>query len=282
MPFLDRFDVVRPAEESRYTRFVIDGQLVGLTQPDFAKALLSVGSVFRLEGRDLVLDDQVKGFQARTKAVRDVLLSLRDQGLVPDWRGEDYAVLPRWGAEPFLAVERAAAGLFGFRAYGVHLNGLVKKDSGLFMWIGKRAKDKAVAPGKLDQLVAGGQPFGLSIMENLVKECAEEANMPEALARQAQSVGAITYRTEYQPLGLRWDTLFTFDIFLDDDFTPENTDGELESFSLMAIDDVIALVRDTDDFKFNCSLVIIDFLIRWGYIGPEEPDYLKIIDALHG
>ena len=35
-----------------------------------------------------------------------------------------------------------------------------------------------------------------------------------------------------------------------------------------------------DDFKFNVALVIIDFLIRRGVIGPERPDYPALAHGL--
>jgi hypothetical protein len=40
------------------------------------------------------------------------------------------------------------------------------------------------------------------------------------------------------------------------------------------------LVRTSDAFKFNCSLVVIDFLIRNGLIGPEHPEYLDLAAGL--
>jgi hypothetical protein len=46
------------------------------------------------------------------------------------------------------------------------------------------------------------------------------------------------------------------------------------------MDQVIERVRETDDFKPNCSLVIIDFLVRRGLIDPESPDYLAIVNGL--
>jgi hypothetical protein len=49
----------------------------------------------------------------------------------------------------------------------------------------------------------------------------------------------------------------------------------------MPIDEVAAIVRDTEQFKFNCNLVIIDFLVRHGLIGPDEPDYVAIAQGLH-
>jgi hypothetical protein len=39
-------------------------------------------------------------------------------------------------------------------------------------------------------------------------------------------------------------------------------------------------VRDSDAFKLNCNLVIIDFLIRHGLLPQEDPDYLPILQGL--
>ena len=39
-------------------------------------------------------------------------------------------------------------------------------------------------------------------------------------------------------------------------------------------------MRDGFEFKFNCNLVIIDFLVRHGFITPEEPDYMAIVAGL--
>lgn len=40
---------------------------------------------------------------------------------------------------------------------------------------------------------AGGLPSGMPIKECLVKECAEEASIPECIARRAVPAGAIRY-----------------------------------------------------------------------------------------
>jgi len=39
-------------------------------------------------------------------------------------------------------------------------------------------------------------------------------------------------------------------------------------------------VRDTDDFKFNVNLVIIDFALRHGLVAPDDPDYLDLVTGL--
>ena len=42
-----------------------------------------------------------------------------------------------------------------------------------------------------DHIVAGGQPYGISPFDNVIKECEEEASIPLELARLAKSVGTI-------------------------------------------------------------------------------------------
>ena len=50
---------------------------------------------------------------------------------------------------------------------------------------------------------------------------------------------------------------------------PKPCDDEVESFQLLDVVDVIALMRQ-GKFKPNCSLVLIDFLIRHGLVTAEN------------
>ena len=121
--------------------------------------------------------------------------------------------------------------------------------------------------------------MGLSLMENVIKESAEEAGMAAALARRARPVGFVSYITERSE-GLRNDICFAFDIALPDSFVPHNTDGEIEYFSLWPIAEVQKRMAETDDFKFNVALVNIDFLIRHGHLSPDEPGYVDLVEGL--
>jgi hypothetical protein len=114
---------------------------------------------------------------------------------------------------------------------------------------------------------------------NLVKECAEEAGIPAELVARAVAGGAISYCTERKE-GLRRDVEFVFDLDLPENFVPVPVDGEVEAFELWPMPRVIETVRDTDDFKFNCSLVVIDYLIRTGRIEPDHPDYVDLLTGL--
>ena len=58
---------------------------------------------------------------------------------------------------------------------------------------------------------------------------------------------------------------------------PPAQDGEVEAFELKPIGEVARLVSETQEFKPNCALVIIDFMIRHGVITPEQPGYAKLV-----
>jgi len=115
--------------------------------------------------------------------------------------------------------------------------------------------------------------------DNLKKECYEEAGMSETLAVKAKEVGLISYKYDYERGG-KEDIIYCYDIELSEDFVPHCTDGEVEEFYLMPIEEVADIVKNTNEFKVNCNLVIIDFLVRHGYIGVEDEDYVEIVRSL--
>jgi 8-oxo-dGTP pyrophosphatase MutT (NUDIX family) len=280
MSFLDHIRACNQRDLTAFRPFHVDGGLAGYVRQDMAEAIRAADSVFRVTRDEVALSANLRTFEQRTAAVEGVLKCLEHSGIMPPWRGEPYAVTIAPGGPALFAIERAAVALFGIRAYGVHLNGYVRKGGRLFLWIGRRSRTKQTYPGMLDNAVAGGLPYGLTARECLVKECGEEAGIPPAWADTAPCAGAITY-TGTMPEGLRRDVLYCYDLDLPPDFRPECQDGELEEFMLMPVEEVAAIVRDTVEFKFNCNLVIIDFLVRHGLIGPDAPDYLAIVKGLH-
>jgi hypothetical protein len=48
----------------------------------------------------------------------------------------------------------------------------------------------------------------------------------------------------------------------------------------MPVDELMDIVGRTDEFKFNCNLVLIDFFIRHGRLTPDHPDYVEIVRGL--
>lgn len=184
------------------------------------------------------------------------------------WRDEPFSVRAHPDRPELARLDRGALPYLGVWSEGVHVNGLVLRSDGPWLWVAERAADKSLDPGKLDHLVAGGIPAGLSPWETLGKEAAEEAAIPSALARQAVAVGRISYAME-RPEGLRRDRLHCYDLWLPEDFSPRPADGEVAGFALWPLPRVLSELRGTDRFKFNVALVLIDLFLRLGLIDPE-------------
>lgn len=273
-----------------YAPVRFQGTTVGYVDRTFAVDHLErFPDVFVCDGGEVRLQqclEDMKDLEERSCAVQQALLRLRDEGVITGWRDELYPVLTSFEAPPVLLMERAASVYFGIKAYGVHVNGYVEReDGGMDMWVARRAKSKPTWPGRLDHIVAGGQPHGISPTDNVVKECGEEAGIAKELAEKAVPVGAVSYCSEYS-YGLKRDVLFCYDLKLPDEFVPVAVDGEVDDFCRMPVERVVDVVKrrveehGNDTYKDNCNLVVIDFLVRHGFIGPETPDYLDIIRGL--
>ncbi|KAJ2542345.1 hypothetical protein EV175_006066 [Coemansia sp. RSA 1933] len=211
-----------------------------------------------------------------TLCARDAWPTLRK------WRNELYPICCGIPNSPLARIERAASTNFGIHAFGIHLNGIVRSpdDGKVKMWIAKRAATKQTFPGYLDNTVAGGIGNGDSVFDTVVKECAEEAGIPADIASRAQSCGVIQYMMLTE-LGLQPETQYVFDLELPIDVIPKPNDGEVEGFYLWTMDEVLEKVR-AGQFKPNCAVCVVDFMIRHGFLTAEnEPDYLEIIDNMH-
>ena len=103
--------------------------------------------------------------------------------------------------------------------------------------------------------------------------------MPESIAVRAVAVGEVGYRRE-TARGLRSDTLFCYDLELPADFEPRCNDGEVAGFELLPLAEVARIVRESDEFKPNCNLVVIDFLLRHGFIACGHPERAALGAAL--
>ncbi len=262
-----------------YLDFVIEDTVVGAVHRSRLPLLQAHPDVFHVDGACVTLDPRLDTPAARTEAVAAVLRAWRDADMFPAWRDELYRVSTAFDAPPLMALERAAAPLFGVLRYGAHLNGMVRQNGHLHLWVARRSPNKPEHPGKLDHLVAGGIPAGLNAWEVIIKECHEEANIPPELAQCARPVSLISYLKDADGCRYR-DLIFIYDLELPETFIPQNTDGEVAEFYLWPIEQVIETMSTTADFKMNNNLVIIDLLLRHGYVGPDDPHYAVIAQRL--
>lgn len=276
-----RINSFRP---ENFVPFVVAGQSVGRIRRDNLALLRDWPEVFEIDGNDAVrLAPQLDTYENRTQAVAEVVAGLERRGAFTyAAMNERYPVLTGWGSPSLFEMERNATIFFGLPVFGVHINGYFYEKGALRMWLQKRAKKLRAWPGLYDQMAAGGQPVGIPVFENMIKELAEEALLPREVSQQAVPAGTVSY-AEAMREGVRIDTLFVFDLDLPDGIEPRPDFDEVEAFESFDAKILLARLKNPDDgaFKPNAALVAVDFLIRHGLITADnEPDYCKIIKTL--
>ena len=96
-----------------------------------------------------------------------------------------------------------------------------------------------------------------------------------------KQVGSLSFLNEYQGR-MHPETVFVFDLELPETFSPGNTDGEVESFTLVPVEEVRSLICSEESFKITSSPAALDWLIRNGIVTPEtDPDYPAILENIH-
>ena len=255
--------------------FYVKEHAVGWLRPSFADRLRRWPHVFEVGEAYVHLKAKPDTPAGRTEAIAEVIKELARDGVVTGWRDELVSITTAYGQPELLRIERAASRHFGIMAYGAHLNGFVRRGGMAHVWIARRSPDKSVDPDKLDNLVGGRISAGMSVDETLRKESWEEAGMSPALLAGLNCTGAV--RVEYSvPEGLHREILFVHDLYLPDDFKPQNQDGEVSEIRCLAVEDVMASIL-AGEFTLDAGVVMIDGLLRLGAVLPEDAQYLDLL-----
>jgi len=279
--FLDHVARCNNADLRQFEPWFIGRERAGFIHREFAPVLAAKPELFGHTRQGWHLAASLDQPTKRSAAMRAFLQELHAQGHFKGlWREEAYPVTWEFGRPALMTMERAAVPWFGVRAWGPHMTGYVAKSDGLHIWVPRRSFTKPTFPGELDNTVAGGQPAGIGLLDNLIKECGEEAAIPPELARQAKAVGYIAYWNQ-SGAQLKPDIMTCFELELPESFTPSAHDGEVDSFELWPVARVFETVRDTTAFKYNCNLVLIDFFIRHGMIAADDRDFFALVAGLH-
>ncbi|WVQ91377.1 hypothetical protein IAS59_005175 [Cryptococcus gattii] len=246
-----------------------------------------------------------KGKKGRTECVSRILNRWRVEGKFPKamklWMDEMFPIYaspkssifdtPESAArEPFgniaFDMERAGVPLFGCQAFGIHLTAYEGQGENMKVWIPRRSANRYRSPLKYDSSVAGGLPAGHTPTQGLIKECEEEAGWPERLIKKyARSAGIVTY-FEVNEQHILPNAEYTFDLPLpprdsSDYALPKPNDDEVDSFELLPVQRLTEALRD-GEFKPSSAIVTIDFLIRHGFVSPEnEPNYEEVVGRWH-
>ncbi|QJR16057.1 NUDIX hydrolase [Usitatibacter palustris] len=258
--------------------FYVREHAVGWLRPSFVEELRRWPHVFEISASWVALQANPDTVTGRTQVLGEVTRILANEGQIRGWRDELVSISHHYAAPELLRIERAATRHFGMVAYGAHLNGYVRRKGMAHAWISRRATSKAIDPGKLDNLVGGRIAAGSTVDETIRKEAWEEAGIAPALLEDLNCIGAI--RVEYTvPEGLHREVLFVHDLWLPEDFTPRNQDGEVGEIQCFKFEEVLDAVL-CGDFSLDAGAVMIDGMIRQGIPLPEDTQYLDLVRLL--
>ncbi|XP_053602269.1 uncharacterized protein LOC128670546 [Plodia interpunctella] len=264
--------------------FLVTGRQVGLIRSDVMKHLQRFPEVFSINDKYVELNPAFRDYEERTSKVAEILNKLRIENEIcalKGWRNECFEVSTPFYHESLLEMDRSAICLFGIRNYGVSVNGYLQHPTkGLCIWLQQRSFTKETWPGKWDCFVSGGLAVGYGILETTIKEAAEEASVQGELVKKLVPSGCVSFFFESER-GLFPNTEYVYDLELPIDFTPRNADGEVQTFELLTAEECVQRAL-SPQFKTTGAPVLMDFLIRKGYINPEnEPNYRYLVELLH-
>jgi 8-oxo-dGTP pyrophosphatase MutT (NUDIX family) len=274
----DRLGAALPPPRKHYRPLLLEHHVGGWLDDARAARLAAFAEVFDVRDDSVTFVDGIDTAPARTAALERVARALAAEGCLTTWRDERYAVAPEFGLPPWFLLERAAARYFGVHTFAAHVNGLVRGDDEVRMWIARRSPTKAIDPAMLDNLVGGGIAAGQSVAATVIKEAWEEAGIVAGAAALAQPAGAVHIHRE-QPDGLQREAIFIHDLWLPADFVPLSQDGEVVDHRLVTLADAAHLIGNEecpDVVTADASVVILDCLLRHGAIAPDAPSYLQL------
>lgn len=253
---------------------------VGWLKSSFAEELNTWPELFSVRPRGVGVIGEFSSADQRSAALGEAVEALASAGYIQGWRNEQVEAAEYFGAEPRFHIERAASRYFGITVYGAHLNGLAVRGQQPHMWLARRAAGKDIDPGLLDNLAGGRVTRGHSPFGTLVKEAWEEAGIAEEVAKQAKSAGATRTCHEVER-GLHHEIVFVHDLILPVEFSPQNQDQEVSEFRCAPIGEVIHMLDAApEQFTTDAVMVILDCLVRRGYLTPARADFLDLVRTL--
>jgi len=208
---------------------------------------------------------------ARDARLAQIHARLHARGLIRGWRDEAYPLRDRRGGEHG-TIERAASRFWGMLTFGAHCNGYVADATGrpTHLWIARRSASKSTDPGRLDNLIGGGVPFGQSPREAVVREGWEEAGLAPAQMAGLVEGGRVDLDCDV-PEGRQHERLHVFDLRLPAGLVPRNVDGEVDEHRLMPVAEALARAA-TGELTTDAALATLDFALRHRLVEPVAPE----------
>lgn len=255
-----RAEADRPPRRPRWPLWAGES-LIGSVEPDFLEA---VQSHCRLDGQSVLQRAQrgdVRGWQVLgepTAALAQLALALRDAGLAHAWRDEQLAVTDAQG-QRIASIERAVVRPLGIPTRAVHLVGHGAQQR---IWAQQRAFSKPNDPGLWDTLMGGMIAAADTLATALTRETWEEAGLQLERLRQVEYGGCVRIRRpsdDGRGAGYVVEDIDWYRCVVPDELTPDNQDGEVESFRLMDHAELLALLH-RGAFTTEAALILCEDL----------------------
>jgi len=192
----------------------------------------------RLQAERLDWDAGHWSVGSRSDALQQALLTLREAGHLPGWRDETFSFLETGSERPFVRAERAGFYFLGMRSEAVHVNGVTADGR---MWIARRSVNKAVDPGLLDNLCAGGLGADEAPLQALTRELFEEAGLHLQAAHNLRYAGSVNVGRVREG-GWHEERLRVYNLLLAAGEQPVNQDGEVQDFQLLEAAEIARLI----------------------------------------
>jgi len=241
----------------------VAGQAVGSVQ----RGLLFDLGLDHLQamGIDVVQRDAAWWLQAEagdsaTLALNRLAQVLRADGRCGPWRNEQLAVRNPEG-ECIATVERGAVRVLGIPTEAVHLVGVAPDGR---LWVQQRAADKAMFPNRWDTLMGGMVSAGDSPDTALARETWEEAGLRLAALEDLRYGGFFELAQpsdEGDGCGYIHERIHWYVVTVPDGVAPDNQDGEVQGFALLA-PEVVQAWAASEQFTPEAGLVWAGF---WGW-----------------
>ena len=279
MDLLTRIKHLKRPDLTDFIQVMIGPEAVGWTKRSFAAQISDFDDTWSLKNDTLILSERLADFNNRTKAIDATFMAMSAKGLLPvmpdysalggiDWFG----ISTDFSQKPLAAVKRFYASYLGIKNESVFLNGY-KSDG---YWVAKRSQFVDDAKGQLDILVAGAIDYRDSVLDSLAEEADKEAGLTERDLNKAKKIGVLKHHYLNARGFLLSENFHVFDLEMGDDILPvTKLPREVEDFQLLPLTRDTKLIED-NDFKFELTIVLVDFLIRHGYINENDPGFNEI------
>ena len=183
---------------------------------------------------------------------------LREKGRSGPWRDEQIAVCTPQG-QRVATVERGAVRVLGVSTHAVHLVGLTADGR---MWVQQRSKKKPNHPNKWDPLMGGMVSAADDLPQALARETWEEAGLRVEALQGLRHGGHVDFSRpsrEGGGAGYMRERIDWFCAEVPEGMAPDNQDGEVERFDLLAPQAVREWLAQ-GRFTLEAGLVIAAFL----------------------